>query len=84
MRDDHQLQGWTFVNFIALILHYRIYAMLRQKDMLKRYSPKDVIEYLERISMLKIGDEWKLSEIPKKSREIVDALGIPIMQNSGS
>jgi hypothetical protein len=34
--------------------------------------------------MLKIGDEWKLSEIPKKSREIIDALEIPIMQNSGS
>lgn len=84
MRDDYQLQGWTFVNFIALILHYRIYSMLKQRDILKKYSPRDVIEHLERISMLKIGDEWKLSEIPKKSREMVDALGIPIMQNSGS
>jgi len=34
--------------------------------------------------MLKINDEWKLSEMPKKSKEIVYALGIPIMQNSGS
>lgn len=84
MRDDYQLQGWTFVNFIALILHYRIYGMLKQRDLLKRYSPEDAIEHLERISMLKIGDEWKLSEISKKSREIVDALEIPIMQNSGS
>ena len=84
MRDDYQLQGWTFVNFIALILHYRIYGMLKQRDLLKRYSPEDVIEHLERISMLKIGDEWKLSEIPKKSREIIDALEIPIMQNSAS
>ncbi|MGC8558637.1 MAG: transposase, partial [Nitrososphaeria archaeon] len=84
MRDDYQLQGWTFVNFIALILHYRIYGMLKQRDLLKRYSPEDVIEHLERISMLKIGYEWKLSEVPKKSREIVDALEIPIMQNSGS
>ena len=30
MRDDHQLQGWMFVNFIALMLHYRIYAMLKK------------------------------------------------------
>jgi len=28
MRDDYQLQGWMFVNFMALILHYRIYSML--------------------------------------------------------
>ncbi|MCW6159056.1 MAG: transposase [Thermoplasmatales archaeon] len=83
MRDDHQLQGWMFVNFIALVLHYRIYSMLKEKGLLKRYSPEDVIEHLERISMLKIGDEWKISEIPKKSRDIIDELGIPIIQKAG-
>jgi hypothetical protein len=34
--------------------------------------------------MLKIGEEWKISEIPKKSGEIIRALEIPIMQNNGS
>ena len=68
MRDDYQLQGWTFVNFIALILHYRIYGILKQRDLLKRYSPEDAIEHLGRISMLKIGDEWKLSEIPNQGK----------------
>ena len=84
MRDDQQLQGWIFVNFIALILHYRIYNMLKEKGILKRYSPEDVIEHLERVDMLKIGDEWKISEIPKKSRDIIDALSIPVMQKGGS
>ena len=80
MRDDHQLQGWMFVNFISLILHYRIYNMLKEKGLLKRYSPEDAIEHLERVSMLKIGEEWKISEIPKKSWDIIDALGIPILR----
>ena len=84
MRDDHQLQGWMFVNFISLILHYRIYNMLKEKGLLKRYSPEDAIEHLERVSMLKIGEEWKISEIPKKSRGIIAELGTPIMQRSGS
>ncbi|MDG7038715.1 MAG: transposase [Nitrososphaerota archaeon] len=84
IRDDYQLHGWTFINFVALILHYRIYGLLKQRDLLRGHSPEDVIEHLERISMLEIGDEWKLSEISKKSREIVDALEIPIMQNGGS
>ncbi len=84
MRDDHQLQGWMFVNFIALVLHYRIYGILKEKGMLKRYSPEDVIEHLERVSMLKIGEEWKISEIPKKSRDIIDELGIPILRECGN
>ena len=84
MRDDQQMQGWTFVNFIALIMHYRIYALLRSKEMLKKYSPEDVIQHMSRIFMLKIGDEWKMSEIPKKSRLLIEGLEIPIMQKSGS
>ena len=79
MRDDHQLQGWMFINFIALMMHYRIYAMLKSKDMQRKYSPGDVLVHLERVNRLKIGDEWKTSEIPKKSRIIIDGLDIPIM-----
>ncbi len=84
VRDDYQMQGWMFVNFIALMLHYRIYNILRKRDMLKHYSPKDVIELLERIRILKIGGEWKYSEIPKKSRKIMDDLDLHIMQNWNS
>ena len=79
MRDDFQLQGWMFINFIALILHYRIYALLKSHDMLGKYSPMDLLEHLERISKLKIGDEWKISEIPGKSRTLIEGLEIPIM-----
>ncbi|MEM4084362.1 MAG: transposase [Thermoplasmata archaeon] len=84
MRDDQQLQRWMFVNFIALVLHYRIYSLLKEKNLIKRYPPEDVIEYLERVNILKIGEEWKISEIPKKSRDTIDVLRIPIMQKSGS
>ena len=84
MRDDFHLQGWMFVNFIALRMHYRIYGMLKKTDILSRYSPEDVIRHLDRIHMLRIGDQWKLSEIPRKSRIIIEKLEIPIRQNSGS
>lgn len=30
------------------------------------------------------SDEWKISEIAKKSRDIINELGIPIMQRSGN
>ena len=84
MRDVHQLQGWMFVNFIALMMHYRIYGLLRGKNLLRKYSPQDVLEHLGRVFMLKIGEEWKISEIPKKSRVLIESMEIPIMQNSGS
>ena len=39
----------------------------------------DVLVHLEGVNRLKIGDEWKTSEIPKKSRIIIDGLDTPIM-----
>ena len=42
MRDDQQ-QGWTFVNFIALVMHYRIYDLLRSNDLIRRYSLEDML-----------------------------------------
>ncbi|WMT44424.1 MAG: hypothetical protein RE469_09505 [Cuniculiplasma divulgatum] len=45
------------INFIALMMHYRIYAMLKSKGMQRKYSPGDVLVHLERVNRLKIGDE---------------------------
>ena len=58
-----------------------VYDLLKKHDLLRRYSPEDV---LERANMLRIGEEWRMSEIPEKSRDIIDALEIPIMQKGGS
>ena len=35
-----------FANFIALVMHYRIYNMLKKMDLPSRYSPEDVIMHL--------------------------------------
>lgn len=82
--DYHHLSGWMFVNFITLILQYRIYSLPMKHDALKKHSPKDVFENMKRINMLHIVDEWKIYEIPKKTRTIIEELEIPTMQNKGS
>lgn len=76
MGDDFALEGWMFVNFIALLLYYKVYALLMSKNLLNNCSPKDVILHLSRVYKLKIGDNWVLSEVPKKSRLLIEKLGI--------
>lgn len=78
MRDDKQIGGWLFVNFIALQLYYKIYAILLNKKMLNNYSPVDVLTHLKRIYLLKIKDNWQTAEVPKKSRSVVKKLEIKI------
>lgn len=76
MGDDFAMEGWMFVNFIALLLYYKVYALLMSKDLLNNCSPKDVILHLSRVYKVKIGDDWVLSEVPKKSRLLIEKLGI--------
>ncbi len=75
MRDDYQLEGWIVVNFVALMLYYGVYNMLREKKLLKRYTPKNALKHLSRVYKLKVDDKWYLSEVPKKSRLIMKDLG---------
>jgi len=51
-----------FNNFIALMLHYHIYNLPRKKEMLRHYSPRDVIWHSRGLAGWKIGDEWKFSQ----------------------
>ena len=78
IRDDEQLEGWLFVNFIAMQLYCKIYEILLKKKMLNNYSPMDVITHLKRAYMLKVKDKWQLGEIPKESRKTMEKLGITI------
>jgi hypothetical protein len=78
MRDDYQMEGWAFINFIALVFYYRLYRILADNSLLKRYTPNDVLIHLSRIYKLKIQKEWITSEIPKKTRVILEKLNIPI------
>ena len=81
MRDDCQLNVWLFVNFIAMLLYYRIYNLLVSHRMLNKYSPMDVLEHLSRVQMLSVDEQWIMTEIPKKTREIINKLEIPVIHN---
>ncbi|VVB52585.1 Uncharacterised protein [uncultured archaeon] len=78
MRDDSAMEGWMFVNFVALLLYYKVYGLLVSRDILSRCSPKDVILHLSRVFNVKIGDNWVISEIPKKTRLLIEKLGIDL------
>jgi len=64
-----------------ILLHYtnQFSSTLKIDEVEEIINIQDSPFYLERISKLKIGDEWKISEIPKKSKTMIEGLEIPIM-----
>ena len=63
-----------FLNFVVILFYYKIYNLLIEKDLLKKYSPKDVLLHLLIVHKIKIGDNWVTSEIPRKTKQIIGRL----------
>ena len=78
MQNEKSLETWAFINHITLLLNYKIYKLLRDKELLSKYSVADVIAHFKYISKIKFDGEWHLSEVTKKTRELAVALGIHI------
>ena len=78
MRDKYHLEGWMFINHIALMMYYRIYKELRANNMLSKYAPIDLLEYLDRVNKIKIDNQWTTAEIPKVTRKVLDKINFPI------
>ena len=78
VRSNEALEGWMFINHIALIFYYRLYKRLIQHNLLKKYSPKDILMHLNTIKRIKINEKWVIAEIPSKSKNVLEKLEIPI------
>jgi len=78
MRDDHALEGWMFINHIALQINHRIYSLLKENHLLKNYSIRDLIEFLSGIKKARINDVWYLEPIIAKHQNILKKLSVSV------
>ena len=78
MRDDDALEGWMFINHLAFLVHHKIYALLKQNDLIKKYSVRDFIEYVADVKKIKIKDEWLDEPIVAEQKKLLDKLNIHI------
>jgi hypothetical protein len=71
MQNEKALEGWMFINYIALHWYYRIYQLLRQNDLTSKHSPMDLIKQLTEIRKVKINGKWHNAEITKKTSDLM-------------
>jgi len=45
VQNDEALEGWMFINHLALLIHHKIYTLLKGKELISKYSTRDFIEY---------------------------------------
>ena len=78
MRSNEAMETWLFINHLALIFYYRLYKRLVEHNLIKKYSPKDIIMHLDTIKKVKINDNWLDAEVPSKSKNILQKIQKPM------
>jgi transposase len=78
MRNDKSMEAWVFINHIATMLYYRTFKLLKDNDLLKQISPKDLLDRLSRVHKVKINRTWYTSEINSKTKKLIALLNIPV------
>jgi transposase len=78
LNDEDAIRGYFFISFLSLYLHCRILKLLKEKNLIGRISVNQVLLELSKVYEVHIGEKKKLSEIPEKVNEIVNALGVDI------
>lgn len=78
MQRDEVLQGWLFINHIAVQWHYQLYHLLVKHDLLKKYSIQNLIQHLVEIKMIKINDTWIKAETIKATESLLKKLSLPV------
>ena len=78
MQNNEAMEGWMFVNHIALQLYYTIYQKLLEQKLLKKYSVTDFLKFTHRIKKVKINDCWRLAEITKPINALLEKVNLHI------
>lgn len=84
MQSRESIQGYYFILFVALHLYCQILDHLRRKDLLNRYSVRDVLTQLSKIYNVEVDDKEYIGEVTKSTRQLLKLLELPITENLGS
>ena len=75
---DNTLVGLLFVNFVALVVRSKILRMMREAKLLKKMSVQELFLELAKLRAVKLGEEWRLTEVTRNQRTIMERLGIEV------
>jgi transposase len=78
MQNDYALEGWMFINHLALQVHHTIYSILKTKKLLHKYSIRDFIEYIAGIKKVRINEHWYFEPVVTEQQKFLKELGIHI------
>jgi len=78
VRKLSTLKGILFILFVSMIIRSLLLKRAGEAALLEKNSASDILLELGKLRAVNIGGTWRLSEITKKQRDILERMGISI------
>ena len=78
MRDRYSFEAWLFLNHLSSMMAYDALHDIRQANMLKNLSFKDLRQKLSSICACRSTGEWKVQQLTEKRKAFLDRFNVDI------
>ncbi len=78
VRKKETFRGLLLVYFVAMILRSLLLQRARKAKLLEKSSVEEILREMSKLRAVNIGNTWKLTEITKKQRTILEKMKITI------
>jgi len=78
MHGTEQMEAWSFINFLALLMYYKAYNALLSAKLLEKFSVYDLLIRAKEVKKLSVLDDWRNSEVSAKTRMLFSKIHAPI------
>ena len=78
MQNEQALETWMFINHITLHWYYKIYQLLADHNLTKKYAPMDFLLFLREVRKVKVNSNWFTAELTNKTTKLLEKLNVDI------
>jgi transposase len=71
-------EGWAFIEFLALLLYYKIQGLLVTSGLITSFNVKELLYRAATITQFKAGGMWKVCNMTKPLKELFQGLGVSL------
>ncbi|HMS28658.1 MAG TPA: hypothetical protein PKD32_02285 [Saprospiraceae bacterium] len=76
MQNNDALEGWMFINHIALLWYQNIYKLISKNNLTHKFSVKDFMVTLSHIKKININNQWYDAEVTATTQKLLKKLKI--------
>jgi hypothetical protein len=72
-------EAWAFIEYLSLLMYYKLDRALVRNNLLKTYSVKDILFHASTIIQTRVQDKWFLCNMTAKFKTLFETLGVTLV-----